>query len=122
MAIETPRSLLLDDGFGALWVGGDRALGDLQGEAVAGEVRFAEELRDLVGQGEVVQVAHGEVDGDVDGVALVLPAFALGERLVEYEPCQRLDQCCPFCRGYELDGADQAARRVLPAHERFDPY
>ena len=80
---------------------------------------FSSRALDVAGQAEVEQVRGAEVDGDAERQALVAPAGALGERVVEHAQGQRAHQAGLLGERQERARAEQAELRVLPAHERL---
>ena len=73
----------------------------------------------VAGQAEVEQVRGAEVDRDRQAQALVAPARALGERVVEHAQGQRAHQAGLLGERQERARAEQAELRVIPAHERL---
>ena len=81
---------------------------------------FCEQARDLDRELRVQERARGEVDGDAQLAALVLPHAHLLQRGVEHVGGQRRDQAGLLGDRDELRRADEAEPRVLPARERLD--
>ena len=100
----------------ALHVGHHDVLGHLELEPLGRDVVQGQQACDLGGQAEVEQVGGPEVDGDADA-----QRGDLLQRAVEHEPGQRPGQPALLHQRQELARAEQAADRVLPAHERLDP-
>src|SRR5256885_2148270 len=61
-----------------------------------------------------------DVHGDRQVEALLAPARALLERLLDDEERERPDEAGVLCDGDEDVGRDEAALRLLPADERLD--
>ena len=80
----------------------------------------AQHARDLGRELGVEQAALGDVDGDREVVAGLLPDAELLQRGAQDEARQRLDQPGLLGERDELAGRQQALLRVQPAHERLD--
>ena len=104
---------------GAARVRHDRVLGDLALQAVPGDAVALERGPGGIGQAGVDDVAGRQVDrhGEVDPGGA--PARALAHGRVEHPARQVGDHARALRERYELDRRQQAARRVLPAHERL---
>ena len=95
-------------------------------QAVARQRPLASRRATCSGSVHVVQVAHGEVHGDVEPVPLAPPARHLAERLVEHVARQRLDQAGLLGSGHELvrpraARASDAASSSAPRRRRPRP-
>ena len=104
-----------------LEVGDHGVLGDLELAGWSGSKPCSARSRSTSdGQAEVEQVGGPEVDRDaeVDAGAALSPISV--QRAVEHEGGQRARQPALLDQRQEVPGAEQAALRVLPAHERLD--
>ena len=86
----------------------------------AGTPAWASRLAMVAGEVGVVQVAGADVDGDWQSYALVEPAAAEAEGLVDDGGGEPVDEGAAFGHGDELGRREQTAGGVLPAHEGFD--
>jgi hypothetical protein len=105
-------------GLRALGVVHDRALGDLQAQAMRGRVVLVQQHVELLGQLHVEQIARGQVDRharDADRGQRRLMAH----HLFEHPQRDLADEAGLLGERNELHRRHQSARRMLPAHQRF---
>ena len=117
---DAERAQATDDRLRLGRVGDDRALGDLQHQAIAGELPLLQEGRHVVRQRLLVEVPHRKVDRNRQPVAVGVPLLDLAERLVEHELRDRVDQPGLLGQRDEVEGRHESARRVTPADQRLD--
>src|SRR2546423_1793539 len=110
----------LEDLLRARRVGEHARLGELELEDARVEAVAIQQPRDLGRKLVVEDVPHRDVHGDRQVEALLAPARALLERLLDDEERERPDEAGVLCDGDEDVGRDEAALRVLPADERLD--
>jgi hypothetical protein len=88
----------------------------------AGDLVPFQQVEDAAGKAAMGQVARRDVDGGVDvAEAGTAPKRLLGQRPVEGEIGQLVDQGALFGARDELARRDVAQGRVAPAHQRLDP-
>jgi hypothetical protein len=104
---------------GAQRIREDRALRDLELEVSRLDPCLAEQAGDLLGEVEVEHVAAREIDGHRELEALLAPGAALAQPRLEHVERERPDQAGVLGERDEVGGYEQAALRVLPAHERL---
>ena len=105
---------------GALGVGHDRALGDLDGEPGGGDAVALEHVGDEARQVEVAEQPGRDVEGHGDVVAAVVPAAQGRDCVVDAPARERVDQPAVLGEGDEHVGVDDAVARVQPTAERLD--
>src|SRR5439155_10174694 len=108
------------DGTRSNRIGKDRVLRDLELEAARVDAPPLEQLRDLVRQVQVEQVAARDVDRDPDLEPGVLPGAALPERAVQDVARERADEAAVLGEWDELVRRQQPVLGVDPANERLD--
>ena len=87
---------------------------------LGGEAMVVEQPLDLRRQAEVEQVGRAEVDATLRSWPPLAQPADLLERAVEHERGQRARQPALLDQREEVAGAEQAALRMVPAHERLD--
>ena len=110
----------VEDLGGAIGVGHDRALGELELERRRRDAVRAQAARDVVGQAAVEQAARGDVHRDAQVQAAVAPLADLGERLVEDVHRQRVHEAGVLGVPDEARRQHEPALGMAPAHERLD--
>ena len=105
---------------GELAVLDEQALGDLELEQAGREPGRPEGGCDRAYEVGLLELAGGDIDADDDaGAAEALPAAGVVAGLLE-DPTADLGDLAGFLgEGDEDVGADEAALRVVPAHERL---
>ena len=105
---------------GGLDVAHQGGLGDLDDQRRGVQAAQAEGFSDVVDDGVVVELAPGDVDGHVEGVASGVPCRGLRAGLSQHPAADFADLAGLFEDGDELVGLDDASGGVVPAQEGFD--
>ena len=107
----------MGDAGGGFGVADDGAFGDLEDEAIEGEVGLTRGVGDVAGKGEIGEFGEGDVDGDREMGGDV---FGSGEDGSEEFAGEEAVEAGAFGEGDELVGRDEASLGMLPAREGFE--
>ena len=110
-------------GHRGLAVGEEDAFGDLERQRVCLEPRSDEDGGDVVDEADIEQLTRREVhrDAEVEVGMRPLPHDGLRARLRQHPPTELDDQPGLLGERDELARGKEAARRVLPTHQRLEP-
>ena len=119
---DAEPSELLEDGLGAPRVVRQGALGDFEQKTRRVEWESVEEAGDGAGEVRVAQIAHREVDSDIERCPALVPLPALLECRLDDVACERVDEAGLFGGLDELAGWEEASGWMLPTQESFDAF